>query len=59
LIELDEALALIAANLAITFQLRGADAVYVAVAEQLDIPLVTWDREIINRARVGIQVQTP
>lgn len=59
LIELDEALALTAANLAIDLQLRGADAIYVAVAEQLSLPLVTWDQEIINRSTSVIQAQTP
>lgn len=59
LIGLDEPLALIAANLAIDLRLRGADAVYVAVAQQLNLPLVTWDREIINRTASIIQAHTP
>lgn len=33
LFELDEALGLVATNLAITLQLRGADAIYVEVAQ--------------------------
>jgi predicted nucleic acid-binding protein len=59
LIDLDETLALTAASLAVDLQLRGADAVYVAVAEQLSLPLVTWDREIINRAAGVAHAQTP
>jgi predicted nucleic acid-binding protein len=35
--------------------LRGADAVYVAVARHLGLPLVTWDDEL--RARAGREVR--
>ncbi len=34
-----------AAVLASTLRLRGADSIYVAVADRLRVPLVTWDRE--------------
>lgn len=34
-----------AAQVAADLHLRGADAVYVAVADQLRAPLVTWDQE--------------
>ena len=30
--------------------LRGADAIYAATAERYDVPLVSWDRELITRA---------
>ena len=30
--------------------LRGADALYVATAALYDAPLVTWDRELVERA---------
>src|SRR5919199_4523359 len=46
---LDEALASVAADLAIELALRGADAVYVALADQLQLPLVTWDRQQLER----------
>ena len=39
-----------AASLASELRLRGADAVYVAVADLLEVPLVTWDDEQIGRA---------
>ena len=39
-----------AARLAIQLGLRGADAVYVAVARRLGVPLVSWDSEQIARA---------
>jgi len=36
---------------------RGADAVYVAVAESLGAPLVTWDEERLTRLAGAITVQ--
>jgi predicted nucleic acid-binding protein len=59
MVGLDEPLYRLAATLAIDLQLRGADAVYVAVARHLNIPLVTWDKEMINRTSGLIQVFTP
>ena len=38
-----------ATALAMELQLRGTDAVYVAVAHMLGLPLLTWDREQIER----------
>jgi predicted nucleic acid-binding protein len=38
-----------AAVLAADLRLRGADAVYVAVARRLSLPLITWDREQAER----------
>jgi predicted nucleic acid-binding protein len=48
-----------AAQLAADLSLRGADAVYVALAHQLGLPLVTWDDEQRTRAAAIISVQTP
>jgi predicted nucleic acid-binding protein len=48
-----------AAQLAIQLNLRGADAIYVAVAHRLGIPLVSWDGEHRNRAGTIITVQLP
>jgi predicted nucleic acid-binding protein len=59
LFDLDEALSTNATELAIRLRLRGADAVYVALAEQLGVPLVSWDGEILNRTSGVIQAQTP
>jgi len=59
LFELDEELSRNAAELAIRLRLRGADAVYVALAEQLGIPIVTWDGEMITRTGSLIQAHTP
>jgi predicted nucleic acid-binding protein len=48
-----------ATALATSLRLRGADAVYVAVADRLSIPLVTWDPEQLTRAGSRIQVRPP
>ena len=37
----------------------GADAVYVALAELLNIPLATWDRDQRERAGRRVKVVTP
>jgi predicted nucleic acid-binding protein len=49
LVPLDHMLVDDAADLAITFSLKGADALYVAVAKQLGVPLVTFDQEQLTR----------
>jgi predicted nucleic acid-binding protein len=59
LVPIDEALALEAARLAARFRIRGADAVYVAVASDLRLPLVTWDGEQRDRAERVVQVLAP
>lgn len=56
---LDPELALAAATLAADLALRGADAVYVAVAERLGLPLVTLDREQRRRAASRVPVESP
>lgn len=38
-----------ASSIAIRFRLRGADSVFAALAEELDIPLKTFDQEILDR----------
>ena len=42
---LDQQLIAEAANIAITYRIRGADSIYVALAAQLGLPLVTFDHE--------------
>ncbi|MBM4430770.1 MAG: type II toxin-antitoxin system VapC family toxin [Chloroflexi bacterium] len=49
-VPLDHRLARLASELAAKCSLRGADAVYVALAKQLDCPLVTLDADQRNRA---------
>jgi predicted nucleic acid-binding protein len=45
----DEALINEATEVAVTYKLRGADAIYVALAHRLAIPLVTFDNEQLTR----------
>jgi predicted nucleic acid-binding protein len=47
------------AALAASCKLRGADAVLVALAEALDQPLITLDREIRERSSRIIEAQAP
>ena len=58
-IELDQALAAHATRMAYELRLRGADAVYVAVADRLGLPLVSWDNEHHTRAAQRITIYTP
>ena len=56
---LTRSLALQAANLAADYRLRGADAVYVAVARQFGTTLVTLDDQQRSRAATSISDRTP
>lgn len=47
------------ARIATRYRLRGADAIYVTIAAQLNIPLVSWDQEQINRPAALITAYTP
>ena len=58
-VPLDEPLADLAAEIAITCRLHGADAVYVAVAYQAGAILLTWDAELLTRAARVITTLTP
>ncbi len=59
LVPLDHRLAEAAADLAADLGLRGADAVYVATARHLGVPLVTWDEDQRVRATRIVTVTTP
>jgi predicted nucleic acid-binding protein len=59
LVSIDEELAMLTAHLAAAQRLRGADATYVAVAQRLNIPLVTWDQEQRDRASAVVSARTP
>jgi predicted nucleic acid-binding protein len=58
LVELDNDLLHDAAHLAAELGLRGADSVYVAVAHQLNLPLVTFDLDQSERAKARVTVHT-
>jgi len=57
--ELNDSLAEHAAELAARCRLRGADAVYVALAESLRSPLITLDNEILERSARVVSSATP
>jgi predicted nucleic acid-binding protein len=59
LVSMDPALAGLAAELAADHALRGADAVYVATASQLGLPLVTLDGEQLQRAKPIVSTSSP
>jgi predicted nucleic acid-binding protein len=59
LITLESSLARRAAQIAIDYRLRGADAVYVAVAETFNATLITWDAEMLQRAPDVVTTMTP
>jgi predicted nucleic acid-binding protein len=55
MVEMDASLVTTAAQLAADLGLRGADALYVAVAYRLGLPLATLDEDQIKRASEGRQ----
>ena len=58
-VALDEALAIHASTLAAQHGLRGADAVYAAVALQTGCILISLDNEHLTRLKSAVQVMTP
>lgn len=56
---LDDTLAALAASLAAQRRLRGADAVYLALAIKDTAPLITLDAEMLKRVPAGVRVFTP
>jgi len=58
-IPVDEPLGGLAAEIAAAHQIRGCDAIYVALAQQLGAPLVTLDGEQRQRAPAVVVAQTP
>jgi predicted nucleic acid-binding protein len=59
LVDLDAGLALSSTELAIELRLRGADAVYVALAERMGMPLYSWDREQLVRGGQRVTTLSP
>jgi len=59
LVALETSLARRAAQIATLYRLRGADSVYVAVAETFNATLVTWDVEMLQRASAAVSTSTP
>jgi predicted nucleic acid-binding protein len=59
LVPVSEALAVNAADIAVRHAMRGCDAVYVAVAEQLGETLVSLDAEQLARGRGVVRAVRP
>jgi predicted nucleic acid-binding protein len=59
LANLDSTLAHRAAQIAAYYRLKGADAIYVAVAEAFDATLVTWDNEMLERGASIVSTMSP
>ena len=58
-INLDDSLTEEAIQLATEHRLRGADAVYAAVARRYGTTLVTWELQQLNRLQSILPVLTP
>lgn len=59
LVAVSEALAVNAADIAVRHAMRGCDALYVAVAEQLGEPLVSLDAEQLARGGAVVRTVRP
>jgi predicted nucleic acid-binding protein len=57
--EFTDAMADRATVLAVRCKLRGADAVYVSLADSLDLPLISLDQEILDRSKRLVNARTP
>jgi predicted nucleic acid-binding protein len=58
-VDVDSTLADLGANVAAQMHIRGADALYVALALQQGTALVTWDRQQRERASNSVPTLTP
>jgi predicted nucleic acid-binding protein len=58
-VPLDSVLIQAVIEVATDLQLRAGDATYVAVARQLNLPLVTWDKEQLQRGGSLLTTYTP
>jgi len=56
---LNSALVKASVDVATKLQLRAGDSIYVALARQLDLPLVSWDKEQLQRTASIITSYAP
>lgn len=56
---LTNTLAEVAAQAAARCRIRAGDALYVALAQELAVPLITWDQQLLDRATVLVDAQPP
>lgn len=59
LVDIDAALAESGAKLAGDLRMRGADAIYIATAARLRLPLVTWDVDQQQRGGAEVAIVSP
>ena len=59
LVPLTEQRAQAAVQIAFLCRLRGADAVYAAVAQEYGTTLITWDQELLTRGANAVPTLTP
>ena len=59
LVPVDAELAQLGVEVAAGLRLRGVDALYVALARRLGVPLVTWDQEQRERGSSAVTTVTP
>lgn len=59
LVAVDLGLAAVAAEIAARQKVRGYDAIYLALAERLSAPFVSFDIEVMRRAPAGVAVVPP
>ena len=57
-VAIDDDLIQSAIDVATNLQLRAGDAIYVALARQLNIPLISWDKEQLQKASTIIPAYT-
>lgn len=53
IISMDKALIHAAVSVASDLQMRAGDATYVAVAHQLQVPLISWDKEQLKKLKLS------
>jgi predicted nucleic acid-binding protein len=59
LVPQDDALVTLATQMAAELSVRGADAIYIATARRLGLPLATWDDEQRTRASLIMAAHSP
>ena len=59
LVNVNAFLANAAASVVLQCRLRGADALYVAVAQEYETTLITWDQELLMRGPAVVPTMTP
>lgn len=59
IVPVDASLTEASVDLAADLQLKAGDAIYVALAHRMGIPLISWDNEQLQRSSSLIETYTP